>query len=53
MSIIRNIYYYFQSLFEFLTFRRKPSYISLNELDNSEGYVSIVFNNETEQRMDR
>jgi hypothetical protein len=53
MNIVKNIYYYFQSFFEWFTFRRKASYISLSELDNSEGYESIIFNENTPQTIDR
>ena len=53
MSIIQNIFYYFQSLFEILTFRRKPSYTSLSDVENQEEYESIIFYNGTEQIMNR
>lgn len=53
MSIIQNIYYYFQSLFELLTFRYQSSYSSLNDIENPEEYESIILNNEINQQIDR
>jgi hypothetical protein len=50
MSIIKNIYYYFQSFFEILTFRHKSSYSTLSDIENQEEYESIILNNE---RMNR
>jgi hypothetical protein len=50
MSIIQNIYFYFQSLFEFLTFRRKPSYNKLSDIENPEEYEFIILN---DNKMDR
>ena len=53
MSIIQNIYYYFQSLFEFLTFRHKPLYSSLSDIENPEDYETISLNNGIHEKMDR
>jgi hypothetical protein len=43
MSIIQNIYYYFRSVFELLSFRRKPSYTSLSDIENPQDYEFIIF----------
>jgi hypothetical protein len=53
MSIIQNIYFYFQSLFEFFTFKHKPSYSSLSDIENPEDYETIALKNEIHEKMDR
>jgi len=53
MSIIQNIYYYFRSVFELLSFRRKPSYTSLSDIENPQDYEFIIFHDNVQQRMDR
>ena len=56
MTIIQNIYYYFRSFFEFLTFRRKKSFTNLNDIENSENdedYEFLILNDTISKRMSR
>ena len=46
MKWLQNIYTYFQSFFEFLTFRSKPKYDQINDIENNnQEYEFIILNN--------
>ena len=47
MTIFQNIYNMFQSFFEFLSFRTKPTqeYSNLNDIENQSDYDYVVLNN--------
>lgn len=47
MKWLQNIYTYFQSFFEFLTFRTKPKYELVD--DSSDEYEFVILNEKMER----
>ncbi len=48
MYWVQNVYSFFQSLFELLTFRTKPRYNSLNDVENPADYEFVILNDKNE-----
>ncbi len=44
MYWFQNMYTFFQSFFELLTFRSKPSCNSLNDVENPHDYEFVILN---------
>jgi hypothetical protein len=44
MYLFQNVYTFFQSLFEFITFRTRPQYNSLNDVENPRDYEFVILN---------
>ena len=44
MYWFQNVYSYFQTFFEFITFRNKPANVNLNDVENPEDYEYAILN---------
>jgi hypothetical protein len=51
MMWIQDIYTFFKTFFEVLTFRTRPEFNSLNDIENPEDYEFFILNDNN--RMDR
>lgn len=42
MYLFRNLYSFFQTFFEFISFRSKPENLSLNDVENPVDYEYVI-----------
>ncbi len=49
MYWLNNVYNFFQSFFVFVTFRSKPSFISVNDVENPTDYEFVILNNKIDR----
>jgi|LakMenE18May11ns_1017448.scaffolds.fasta_scaffold9922051_2 hypothetical protein len=48
MYWVQNVYSFFQTFFEFISFRSKPANISLNDVENPVDYEYVILNDKNQ-----